>query len=65
MTPTDTNKVTPIPTDEARQGRWGWQVLMVLVGGLLLAMVVWAGVESYGEAIDPPAPATEQAPAQN
>lgn len=65
MTPTDTNKVTPIPTDEARQGRWGWKVLMVLVGGLLLAMVVWAGVEFYGEAIDPPAPATEQAPAQN
>lgn len=65
MTPTDTDNVTPIPTDKARQGRGGFQVLMVLVGGLLLAMIVWAGVEFYGEAIDPPVPATQQAPAQN
>jgi len=62
MIPTDTEKPTSISTDKARQGRWGSQVLMVLIGGLLLAMVVWAGVEFYGEAIDPPAPVTENAP---
>ncbi len=62
MTPTDIDKATSISTDKARQGSRGWQVLMVLVGGLLLAAVVWAGVEFYGESIDPPAPATEQAP---
>jgi len=48
-------------TDRVRQGRWGYQVLMVLVGGLVLAMIAWAAAEFYGEAIDPPA-ATENAP---
>ena len=62
MTPTDTEKSTSISPTKARQGNRGWQVLMVLIGGLMLAAVVWAGVEFYGESIDPPAPATEQAP---
>lgn len=44
-----------VPEEKARQGRWGRQVLMVLIGGLGLAMIVWAGVELYGEAIDPAA----------
>ena len=41
-----------IPTDKARQGRWGTQVLVVLVVGLALAGAVWLGLEFYGEAID-------------
>lgn len=41
-----------IPTDKARQGRWGYQVLIVLVVALALAAVVWLGLEFYGEAID-------------
>jgi hypothetical protein len=41
-----------IPTNKARQGRWGWQVLLVLVVGLALAGAVWLGLEFYGEAID-------------
>jgi len=68
-------KPEELSPEQARQGRWGWQVLMVLVVGLLLAMGVWWGVEIYGENIAPapeaeignpsntPAPApSEQAP---
>lgn len=46
-----------IDTDKARQGRWGTQVLMVLVGGLLLASIGWFVAENYGEAIETPATA--------
>lgn len=41
-----------IETNKARQGRRGWQVLMVLVVALLLAMIAWYAAETYGEAID-------------
>lgn len=41
-----------IPTNKARQGRWGWQVLIVLIAGLLLAFAVWGGVYFYGETLD-------------
>ena len=41
-----------IPTNKARQGRWGTQVLVVLVVGLALAGAVWLGLEFSGEAID-------------
>lgn len=41
-----------IPMNKARQGRWGIQVLLVLVVGLALAGAVWLGLEFYGEAID-------------
>jgi hypothetical protein len=44
--------VKRIPANKARQGRWGVQVLLVLVVGLALAGVVWLGLEFYGEAID-------------
>lgn len=44
-----------VSTDRARQGRSGKQVLIVLVCALALTAIVWAGVELYGEAIDPPA----------
>jgi hypothetical protein len=37
---------------EARQGLRGTPVLYVLVGGLMLALVAWAGSEFYGKAID-------------
>lgn len=48
-----------IETDKARQGRWGWQVLMVLVVALLLAMIAWYAVETYGEATDGPETTTQ------
>jgi hypothetical protein len=41
-----------IPTNTARQGRWGTQVLLVLVMALALAGAVWLGLEFYGETID-------------
>jgi len=61
-------KPPTLSPDQARQGRWGWQVLMVLVIGLILAMGVWWGVEIYGETIAPEPeteignPATSPAP---
>lgn len=42
-------KTTP---EKARQGRRGFPVLLVLVFGLLLAAVVWWGVEVYGLMLD-------------
>lgn len=47
-----------IPTDKARQGRRGRQVLMVLICALVLAALVWVGVEFYGRTIEPTAPPT-------
>jgi hypothetical protein len=44
----------PIATDKARQGRWGVQVFTVLVCSLMLAALVWLGVEIYGRSIAPP-----------
>lgn len=42
-----------IDTNKARHGRSGRPVLVVLVCALLLAMIVWVGVEIFGEAIEP------------
>jgi hypothetical protein len=39
-------KVQP---EKARQGRWGMQVLIVLVCSLILAGIAWFVVEIYGE----------------
>lgn len=55
----DTEKVVQATPVQARQGLLGKPVLMVLIGGLLLAAIAWAIVGSYGEAIDNDA-ATEQ-----
>jgi len=44
-------RVTETAT-EARQGRWGRPVFLVLIGGLVLAMIVWVGVDMWGESID-------------
>lgn len=41
-----------IPATQARQGRQGTRILMVLVVGLMLAGAVWLGLEFYGESID-------------
>lgn len=63
-------KTPPVVSPEkARQGRWGWPVLIVLVVALILVMIVWWGVEIYGDAITPSGeeqvgdPATVEEPA--
>jgi hypothetical protein len=56
-----------VPTNKARQGGPGRPVLFVLIISLLLAGVVWGGVEIWGETIDLPAadaPGGLTAPAQ-
>ncbi|MFN4272271.1 MAG: hypothetical protein ACK4F5_05630 [Aliihoeflea sp.] len=45
-----------IKPTEARQGRSGSQVLVILICGLILAAIVWWGVGLYGEAIEPDDP---------
>lgn len=37
-----------VPAEDARQGRKGVPVLVVLLCSLVLALIVWVGVESYG-----------------
>jgi hypothetical protein len=39
-------KIEPV---KARQGRWGTHVLTILVCSLILAGIVWFGVEIYGQ----------------
>lgn len=36
-----------VPAKDARQGRKGVPVLVVLLCSLVLALIVWVGVESY------------------
>lgn len=60
---TPSNETKIVATEKARQGRWGWQILMVLVGGLMLAAIAWYGAEFFGEAIETPA-TQNTAPAQ-
>lgn len=58
--------MTTISTDKARQGRRGQHVLYILIASLLLAGLVWVGLEIYGHSIDPTpenAPATTATPA--
>lgn len=45
-----------IRSERVKQGRWGGHVLLILVGGLVLAMLVWGAVELYWAAIAPDAP---------
>lgn len=35
--------------EKARQGRWGFNVLLVLIVGLVLTMIVWFGAEMFGQ----------------
>ena len=53
----------PMSPTEARQGRRGSPVLMVLIAGLVLAMFAWGAAEWWGEATDPPAQQTATPPA--
>lgn len=41
-----------IPEQKARQGRWGFRVLFILIAALVLALVAWGGAEFYGESLD-------------
>ncbi|MER9404706.1 hypothetical protein NKI36_11655 [Mesorhizobium caraganae] len=52
-----------IPENKARQGRWGWHGLRILIAALLLAFIAWGIAEIYGEKIDNSAPANQSAPA--
>ena len=52
-----------IPENKARQGRWGWHGLRILIAALLLAFIAWGVAEIYGQKIDSSAPATQSAPA--
>lgn len=58
-----------VDKNKARQGRSGWQVLVILLVALALVMIVWWGVGMYGESIEPEnpvggAPAEQTEPAQ-
>lgn len=46
-----------IPAEKARQGRRGWQMLVVLVAALILAMAAWYASESLVGRNDQPAAA--------
>lgn len=49
---------------EARQGKKGQPVLIVLIAGMILAALAWGAAELFGEANDPEQLAIEeQAPA--
>ena len=37
---------------QAKQGRSGRHLLVILIAAMLLAFAVWGGVEFYGEMID-------------
>lgn len=52
-----------IPENKARQGRWGWHGLRILIAALLLAFIAWGIAEIYGEKIDNSAPASQSQPA--
>ncbi|MGF9693838.1 MULTISPECIES: hypothetical protein [unclassified Rhizobium] len=53
----------PMSPTEARQGRRGMPVFMVLVCGLVLAMVAWGAAEWWGQSTEPPAEQTATPPA--
>ncbi|CAN7692616.1 hypothetical protein LJR098_002366 [Rhizobium sp. LjRoot98] len=47
-----TQKIVEATPVQARQGLLGRPVLMVLIGGLVLAAIAWAIAGMYGEAVD-------------
>ncbi len=48
----DTNRTVEISGVAARQGLLRRPFLMVLIGGLVLAVVAWAGAAMFGESTD-------------
>lgn len=54
-------KPEPMSATDARQAFRGKPVLIVLLGGLILAMLVWIPVEWWGNSIAPDNPANEPA----
>lgn len=48
-----------VSTTEARQGRSGRPVLIVLLAGILLALIFWIPAEWWGNSIAPEHPANE------
>ena len=60
---TSAQRPEPLSPNEARQGRRGSPVFMVLIGGLLLAMVAWGAAEWWGQTTEPPAEQTATPPA--
>lgn len=42
-----------ISGEQARQGRRGARVLVILLASLLLAALAWIALEYYGQAIEP------------
>ena len=63
----DTDKQVDLSATQARQGLLGRPVLMVLIGGLVLAMIAWAVAEMFGESTDNDAATQVEdvAPAEN
>lgn len=53
----------PLTPTQARQGAKGTPVLKVLVAGIVLALIAWAGAEWWGQASAPPAEQTATPPA--
>ncbi len=51
-----------IPENKARQGRWGWHGLRILIAAMLLAFIAWGIAEIYGQKIDPNTPASQGEP---
>lgn len=56
--PRDEESRTTLRPTEARSGRRGLPVVIVLVAALLALMIFWVPVEWFGEATDPPAGTT-------
>lgn len=52
-----------IPENKARQGRWGWHGLRILIAAMLLAFIAWGIAEIYGQKIDNSPPASQSRPA--
>ena len=52
-------KPEPMTPTDARQGSKGKPVLIVLLGGLILAMLVWIPAEWWGNSIAPSEPANQ------
>ncbi|MCD7111629.1 hypothetical protein LRX75_21585 [Rhizobium sp. DKSPLA3] len=61
------DKKVTVSSTEARQGGAGRPVLMVLIGGLFLALIAWGAAEMFGESTDNDAATDRQqtTPAQN